>query len=59
MQAAADAVLAEVRALGGTGGTIVAAPDGTIAWSMTTVGMYRGRATSGGEHQVAIYADEG
>ena len=52
-------MLAEARDLGGTGGTIVAAPDGSIAWSMTTAGMYRGRATSGGEHRVAIYADEG
>ncbi|WP_230483318.1 isoaspartyl peptidase/L-asparaginase family protein [Sphingomonas sp. Leaf21] len=59
VQAAADAVLAEVRTLGGTGGTIVAAPDGSIAWSMTTAGMYRGRATGTGEHRVAIYADEG
>ncbi len=59
IQTAADTVLAEVKELGGTGGTIVAAPDGTIAWGMTTAGMYRGRATSAGEHRVAIYADEG
>ena len=59
IQAAADTVLAEVKDLGGTGGTIVAGPDGSIAWSMTTAGMYRGRATAMGEHRVAIYADEG
>ncbi|MET4898094.1 isoaspartyl peptidase/L-asparaginase [Sphingomonadaceae bacterium jetA1] len=59
IQTAAEAVLAEVKALGGTGGTIVAAPDGRIGWSMTTAGMYRGRVTAQGERLVAIYADEG
>ncbi|MGC5799965.1 isoaspartyl peptidase/L-asparaginase family protein [Sphingomonas sp. NFX23] len=58
LQVAADAVLAEVKALGGTGGVIVAGPDGDIAWGFNTVGMYRGRASSESSRTVAIYANE-
>jgi beta-aspartyl-peptidase (threonine type) len=58
LQVAADAVLAEVKALGGTGGVIVAAPDGAMAWGFNTVGMYRGTASSAGCRTVAIYANE-
>lgn len=57
-QAAADAVMAEVRALGGTGGVIVATPAGEAIWSLTTPGMYRARATAAGLREVAIYGDE-
>ena len=57
-QAAADAVIAEVGALGGDGGVIVAAPDGTTAFSFNTPGMYRGRADSGGLREVAIFRKE-
>lgn len=59
LQTAADHVLAETRALGGTGGVIVAGPDGDVAWSFTTPGMYRGRAGSDGTRRVAIYGEEG
>ncbi len=58
LQATTEAVLAEVRALGGTGGAIVVAPDGTMAWSFTTPGMYRGTASAKGARSVAIYASE-
>lgn len=58
LQAATEAVLAEVRALGGTGGAIVVAPDGTMAWSFTTPGMYRGTESAKGARGVAIYASE-
>ena len=58
VQAAADAVMAEVTALGGTGGVIVAGADGTPAWHFTTPGMYRARAGADGTRQVAIYGDE-
>lgn len=58
LQAAADAVLAETRVLGGTGGVIVTGPSGEITWSFTTPGMYRGRASAGGEPLVAIFGDE-
>jgi beta-aspartyl-peptidase (threonine type) len=57
-QVAADAVMAEVRALGGTGGVIVTGPDGEAVWSFTTPGMYRARASAAGLHQVAVYGDE-
>ncbi len=57
-QAAADAVMAEVRALGGTGGVIITGPAGDAVWSFTTPGMYRARATAAGLHQVAVYGDE-
>jgi L-asparaginase / beta-aspartyl-peptidase len=57
-QAAADAVIAEVDALGGDGGVIVAAADGATAFAFNTPGMYRGRADSGGLREVAIFADD-
>jgi beta-aspartyl-peptidase (threonine type) len=55
---AADHVITELGQLGGTGGAIVTAPDGTSIFSFSTPGMYRGRATSDGEKYVAIYGDE-
>ncbi|MBN8808473.1 MAG: isoaspartyl peptidase/L-asparaginase [Sphingomonas sp.] len=58
LQVAADTVMAEVKALGGTGGVIVTAADGDAAWSFTTSSMYRGRASSDGAAVVALYADE-
>ena len=56
--AAADAVLAEVTALGGTGGVIVAGTDGSWVWRFTTPGMNRAVATAAGERRVALYGDE-
>ncbi|MEO6153924.1 MAG: isoaspartyl peptidase/L-asparaginase [Croceibacterium sp.] len=56
-QAAADAVIAEVAALGGEGGVIVAAPDGTTAIAFNTTGMYRAQADSTGLREVAIFRD--
>ena len=41
LQAALDAVLADVVALGGNGGLIAVAPSGESAWGFTTPGMYR------------------
>jgi L-asparaginase / beta-aspartyl-peptidase len=55
---AADHVLKELGLLGGTGGVIVTAPDGSATFSFNTPGMYRGRAASSGERFVAIYGDE-
>ncbi len=55
---AADAVMAEVKAMGGDGGVIVVGPDGTGGYSFNTPGMYRGRVSSGIKAQVAIYGDE-
>lgn len=56
LQEALDAVLADVKALGGTGGLIAVGPTGEAAWGFTTPGMYRGVAGPGGR-EVAIYAD--
>ena len=55
---AAAAVMADVQALGGTGGVIIAGPDGGFAWHFTTPGMYRGSANADGVRQVCIFADE-
>lgn len=59
MEQATEAVLAEVKALGGTGGVIVVAPDGEAAWRFTTPGMYRGVAGAARQRHVALYGDEG
>lgn len=58
LDAAVAAVLADVRALGGVGGLIAAASDGSLAWGFTTPGMYRARLTAGGEPVIAMYGDE-
>ena len=57
-QVASDAVMDDVKALGGDGGVIVVSPTGDAVFSFNTAGMYRGRATSGGASEVAIYGDE-
>jgi beta-aspartyl-peptidase (threonine type) len=57
LQAALDAVLADIEALGGKGGLIAVAPNGEPAWGFTTPAMYRGMADATGR-TVAIYADD-
>ena len=57
-QSAADAVIAEVGELGGDGGVIVVSNTGDAVFAMNTGGMYRGRATSEGLEEVAIFAGE-
>ncbi|HEX8223001.1 MAG TPA: isoaspartyl peptidase/L-asparaginase [Allosphingosinicella sp.] len=54
---AADKAIADVGALGGSGGVILVTPAGEAAWSFNTPGMYRGIASAEGR-RVAIYADE-
>ncbi len=59
LQEAADRViLDELTALEGDGGIVALAPDGQIAWSFNTPGMYRARMSAGSEAVVAIYGDE-
>jgi beta-aspartyl-peptidase (threonine type) len=58
LKQAADTVMAEVKALGGTGGVIVTGPTGEMGWSFNTPGMYRGRVSSTGERAVGFYGDE-
>lgn len=57
-QAVADAVMDEVKQLGGDGGVILVTPTGEALFSFNTSGMYRGRATSSGINEVAIFGGE-
>ncbi|WP_086617958.1 isoaspartyl peptidase/L-asparaginase family protein [Erythrobacter tepidarius] len=54
----ADAVMADVKQLGGDGGVILVTPEGHALFSFNTTGMYRGRATSAGVKEVAIFGGE-
>jgi beta-aspartyl-peptidase (threonine type) len=59
LQAAADQVIQkELTALGGDGGIIAVAPDGQMAWSFNTSGMYRARVADGAPLVVGIYKDD-
>lgn len=59
LQAAADELVQKrLRAIEGDGGVIAVAPDGQMAWSFNTSGMYRARAAKGQAATIAIYKDE-
>lgn len=59
LQAATDEVIQDrLTALGGDGGVIAVAPDGQMAWSFNTSGMYRARAAKGQAVTIGIYKDE-
>ena len=59
LQAAADEVVQKrLTELGGDGGIIAVAPDGQMAWSFNTKGMYRARAAKGKAPEIAIYKEE-
>jgi beta-aspartyl-peptidase (threonine type) len=59
LQAAVDEVVqTELTGLGGHGGVIAVAPDGQMAWSFNTSGMYRARIASDTPLAVGIYKDE-
>jgi beta-aspartyl-peptidase (threonine type) len=58
IESAADVVIQEVGDLGGVGGVIVVAPDGSGGWAFNTPGMYRGMISHDGAAEVAIYGDE-
>jgi beta-aspartyl-peptidase (threonine type) len=57
LQQALDAVLEDIRSLGGRGGLIAVAPNGDAAWGFTTPAMYRGMADATGQ-TVAIYSED-
>jgi beta-aspartyl-peptidase (threonine type) len=57
-QKIADDVMADVASLGGDGGVILVTPEGHAIFSFNTSGMYRGRATSAGVNEVAIFGGE-
>ena len=54
LQVALDAVLADITALGGTGGLIAVSPSGQAAWGFTTRGMYRAKASAEGR-EIAVH----
>lgn len=56
-KAAADAVIAEVGDLGGTGGFIFVSRTGEAGWSFNSPGMYRGKSSPEGQ-LVQIFNDE-
>jgi len=59
LQAAADEVVQkELGAIKGDGGIVALTPDGQLAWSFNTPGMFRARLVEGGTAQVGIYKDE-
>ncbi len=59
LQQAADEVIhKELAAIHGDGGVIAIAPDGQMAWSFNTPGMFRAKLAEGGKVQVGIYNDE-
>jgi beta-aspartyl-peptidase (threonine type) len=59
LQQAADQVIhKELEALHGDGGIIAITPDGQLAWSFNTPGMYRAKLVEGGKLEVEIYNDE-
>lgn len=57
-QAVDQVIQKELTALHGDGGLIAIAPDGQMAWSFNTPGMYRARQIEGGKIEVGIYNDE-
>ncbi len=58
MQSAANALVAELSALGGKGGLIIAPARGEAGWAFNTPAMYRGMADASGTRRIAIYGDE-
>lgn len=59
LQAAADEVIQKrLTALRGDGGIIALTPDGQLAWSFNTSGMYRAKASSRSKPVISIFSDE-
>ncbi len=57
-QAADDVVQKQLAAIHGDGGVIAITPDGQLAWSFNTPGMFRAKLVAGGKPQIGIYRDE-
>jgi L-asparaginase / beta-aspartyl-peptidase len=59
LQQAVDQVIhKELEALHGDGGVIALTPDGQLAWSFNTPGMFRARLREGEKPEIALYNDE-
>ncbi|MFD1610344.1 isoaspartyl peptidase/L-asparaginase family protein [Sphingomonas tabacisoli] len=54
---AARSAIADMGALGGTGGVIVVGPDGTGGWAFNSKGMYRGKVSSTQAPVVELYGE--
>ncbi|WP_448586379.1 isoaspartyl peptidase/L-asparaginase family protein [Thermaurantiacus sp.] len=58
LQAAAEAAIADVGSLGGSGGVVALDAKGAIAFAMNSPGMYRAAATAAGRREIRIFAEE-
>jgi beta-aspartyl-peptidase (threonine type) len=59
LQAAVDELVQkQLVAMHGDGGVIAVAPDGEMAWSFNTPGMFRAKLAEGGTAQIGIFRDE-
>jgi beta-aspartyl-peptidase (threonine type) len=59
LQAAADEVVQkDLSAIHGDGGIIALTPDGQLAWSFNTPGMFRAKLMEGATPQISLYRDE-
>jgi len=57
-QAAADAVMAELADMGGSGGVIFVTPSGEGGWSFTTKSLFRGRARQGHPPEIGLFGED-
>jgi beta-aspartyl-peptidase (threonine type) len=57
-QAADEVIQTRLKPIHGDGGVIAVTPDGQMAWSFNTPGMFRARLAEGGKVEVHIYNDE-
>ena len=57
-QAMDQVVQKDLLAIHGDGGVIGLTPDGQMAWSFNTPGMFRGKLVEGGRIQLGVYKDE-
>jgi isoaspartyl peptidase/L-asparaginase-like protein (Ntn-hydrolase superfamily) len=53
-----DVVQKQLAAIHGDGGVIALTPDGQLAWSFNTPGMFRAKLQQDGKVQFGIYRDE-
>ena len=59
LEIAAEATLADIGALGGTGGIIAVDHAGAAGWCFNSAGMYRAMRSADGSTRTALYGDEG
>ena len=55
---AVKGVMADVTALGGSGGIIATGPQGEAVWHFTTPGMHRARLRSNGARSIGVFGDD-